>query len=284
LSITREKPVVSKILQKEMLELLSNGVRIDKRKLDEYRKISYQTGIIEKADGSALLSLGETMVLVGVKVELGQPFGDTPDQGVLVVNAELLPLASQTFEPGPPDERAIALARYVDRSIRESNMVDLKSLVIVPGKVCYVVYVDVYVLDYGGNLIDASVLAAAKALENTKIRKYKVDENGKLTETENVENLKLNDFPISVTFGIINNKYFVDPNLEEEQTCDTFLTFTYTQTGNICAVMKNEQGLISPAQVIEMMELGWKKAKEISSLMLGGQKGNDQENIGNAGS
>ena len=104
MSITREKPVVSKILQKEMLELLSNGIRIDKRKLDEYRKISYQTGIIEKADGSALVSLGETMVLVGVKVELGQPFGDTPDQGVLVVNAELLPLACLLYtSPSPRD-------------------------------------------------------------------------------------------------------------------------------------------------------------------------------------
>ncbi|MBO3757932.1 MAG: exosome complex protein Rrp42, partial [Candidatus Brockarchaeota archaeon] len=269
MSVTREKPVVSKILQKNMLELLSNGIRIDKRKLDEYRKISYQVGIIEKADGSALLSLGETMVLVGVKVELGQPFEDTPDQGVLVVNAELLPLASQTFEPGPPDERAIALARYVDRSIRESNTVDLKSLTIVQGKICYVVYVDVYVLDYGGNLVDASVLAAVKALENTKIKKYELDENGKIMKTEKVESLKLNDFPVSITFGIINNKYFVDPSLEEEQACDTFLTFTYTKSGNICAVMKNEQGLIAPAQVIEMMELGWKKAKEISSLMLG---------------
>lgn len=272
MSVTKEKPVVSKILQKEMLELLSNGTRIDKRKLDEYRKISYQTGLIEKANGSALLSLGETMVLVGVKVELGQPFEDTPDQGVLVVNAELLPLASQTFEPGPPDERAIALARYVDRSIRESNTIDLKSLVIVPGKICYVVYVDVYVLDYGGNLIDASVLATVKALENTKIKKYEVDQDGKLAETEKMENLKLNDFPISVTFGVINNKYFADPNLEEEQTCDTFLTFTYTQAGNICAVMKNEQGLVTPSQVIEMMELGWKKAKEISSLLMEGAR------------
>jgi len=267
LSVTRERPIISKVLQREMLDLLSRDIRIDKRGMKDFRKIRYQTGVIEKANGSALVTLGDTMVMAGVKVELGQPFPDTPDQGVLVVNAELLPLASPTFEPGPPDERAIALARYVDRSIREANAIDLRSLVLIPGKLAYVVYIDIYVLDYGGNLIDASVLAAVKALEDTKIKKYEVDQNGKVQDTGVFEKIKLVDFPVSVTFGVIGDKYIVDPCLEEEQLCDTLLTFTYTQSGNLCAVMKNERGLISPSQTIEMMELGWEKAKEISSLM-----------------
>jgi exosome complex component RRP42 len=59
-----------------------------------------EQGIIEKAEGSARVLLGKTEVMAGVKIETGEPFPDTPNEGVLTVNAELVPLASPTFEPG----------------------------------------------------------------------------------------------------------------------------------------------------------------------------------------
>lgn len=266
MSVTKEKPVTSNILQKEMNELLEQNKRLDGRALEEHRKITFDVGILEKAEGSAIVSLGDTIVLVGIKVELGNPFPDTPNQGVLTVNAELLPLASPSFEPGPPDETSIALARYVDRSIRESKVLDLDSLVLIPGKLVYVVYVDVYVLDYGGNLIDASVLAAVKALENTTMNKYEVSGDAP-RKTEEKISLPLKDRPVSTTFGIIGTKYFIDPNLEEEQASEGFLSFTFTKAGNVCAVMKNERGYVSPSQVLEMMETAWQKAKEIGAIM-----------------
>jgi len=43
--------------------------------------------------------LGKTDVLVGIKVETGTPFPDTPNEGVQTVNAELVPLASQVSNP-----------------------------------------------------------------------------------------------------------------------------------------------------------------------------------------
>ncbi len=266
MSVTKEKPVISSVLQKEMMALLSQNKRLDGRSLDEYRKITFSVGTIEKAEGSALVSLGGTMVLAGIKVELGDPFPDTPNQGVLTVNAELLPLASPSFEPGPPDESSIALARYVDRSVRESKMIDLESLVLVPGKLVYVVYIDIYVLDYGGNLIDASVLAAVKALENTIMNRHEVTGDAP-RKTEDRVPLPLKNHAVSVTFGMIGSKYFNDANLDEEQASEGFLSFTFTKDGNVCAVMKNGRGYVSPSQVLEMMEQGWKKAKEIGKIM-----------------
>src|SRR3990172_11012866 len=136
-------------------------------------------GMIEKANGSAQVYLGKTKVLAGVKIQPGQPFEDTPDEGILTVNAEFVPLASPSFEAGPPDENSIELARVVDRGIRESKAIDLKKLCIDPGKKVFMIFVDVYVLDHDGNLIDAAAMAALGALVDARMRAFEV-RNGEL--------------------------------------------------------------------------------------------------------
>lgn len=179
--------ILDEIKKDYVIDLMKNGKRPDDRGFLDYRPCTVEKGIFESAEGSARVKLGKTQVVAGVKIDVGTPFKDRPDEGVLSTTAELLPLASPTFEPGPPDENAIELARIVDRGIRSSNSVDLNSLFIEKDKVL-MVFVDIYVLDHDGNLIDASALAAMAALLNAKLPKY---EDGKLIRTERNENLKI---------------------------------------------------------------------------------------------
>ena len=125
---------IENLRKEQMLQLLAKGKRLDDRGLLDYRPLKIEVGVIEKAEGSAKVSLGDTQVIAGVKVEVDRPFPDTPDKGLLIVNAEVLPLASAYSEPGPPDEDAIELARVVDRGVRESGMIELEKLVIEPGR------------------------------------------------------------------------------------------------------------------------------------------------------
>ncbi|MHC1597319.1 MAG: exosome complex protein Rrp42, partial [Methermicoccaceae archaeon] len=74
--------------------LILQGRRIDGRALDEYRDISIETGYVKKAEGSARVMLGDTQLVVGVKIQPGEPFPDTPDKGVIITNTELIPIAS----------------------------------------------------------------------------------------------------------------------------------------------------------------------------------------------
>src|SRR5437867_10748580 len=134
LSATPQLPPVAKLEQKTVVDLVSKGKRIDERGAENYRPIQIQVGLIEKANGSAQVHLGKSKVLAGIKVQTGTPFPDTPDEGVLTVNAELVPLASPSFEAGPPSEAAIEISRVVDRGIRESKAIDMKSLVLQKGK------------------------------------------------------------------------------------------------------------------------------------------------------
>ncbi len=260
-------PVIARVKKKRIAELVSHGKRLDERGLTDYRKVQVETGVIEKAEGSARVRLGKTEVMVGIKIEVGEPFSDVPNEGVLTVNAELVPLASPSFEPGPPDENSIELARVVDRGIRESKAIDLAKLCIEPGKKVFIVFIDVYVLNYDGNLIDTSALAALAALLNTKLFNYEVKED-EVQIKPGYTALPIRNHPIAVTFAKINDKLVVDPWLEEEQVMEARLTITTEKDGKICALQKGGTGHFRIPQILEAAKIAQQKATEMRKLVV----------------
>ena len=254
--------MLTRVRQKQIGQLIDSGKRLDGRGLNDYREFTIEEGLIERAEGSARIHLGKTEVLVGVKVETCTPFPDTPNDGVLTVNAELVPLASPAFEPGPPDESSVELARIVDRGIRESKMIDSAKLCIEAGKKVFVVFVDVYVLNYDGNLIDASALAAVSALANTKMPNYEV-EDGEIKIKTGYSPLPLKDHPITVTVAKINDKLIVDPWIEEEQVMEARMSMAVNDDGNICAIQKGCPGFFTPEQILEAAKIAQEKAAEL---------------------
>ncbi|NIV44949.1 MAG: exosome complex protein Rrp42, partial [Gammaproteobacteria bacterium] len=243
------------------------GKRLDERGLTDYREVQVEIGVVEKAEGSARVRLGKTEVLVGIKIEIGEPFADVPNKGVLTVNAELVPLASPTFESGPPDENSIELARVVDRGIRESEAIDLEKLCIEPRKKVFIVFVDVYVLNYDGNLIDASALAALAALLNTKMFNYEVKE-GEVKIKPGYKPLPIRNYPVAVTFAKINDKLVVDPWLEEEQVMEARITMTFEKDEKICALQKGGNGYFTIQQILEAAQVARQKAAELRKLVV----------------
>jgi exosome complex component RRP42 len=254
--------LVTRVRLKQIEQFIEKGKRLDDRGLRDYREIKIEQGLIERAEGSARVLLGKTEVLVGVKVETGKPFDDTPNEGVLTVNAELVPVASPNFEPGPPNEDSVELARVVDRGIRESKAIDTEKLCIEPGKKVFVVFVDVYVLNHDGNLIDASALAAMAALLNTKMPNYEI-KDGELKIKQGYTPLPVKSHPVTVTTGKINNSLIVDPGLEEEQVMDSRISMAINDEGNICAVQKGGSGYFTPQQILEASKIAQEKVAEI---------------------
>jgi len=256
-------PIVSELKKQTIYSLLAKGLRTGNRDLVSPRSIQIQTGVVEKAEGSALVRLGNTQVLVGVKIDVGTPFRDTPDEGVLTVNAEYVPVASPYFEPGPPDENAIELARVVDRSLREVNAVDRKSLVIREGEKVWVVFVDIYVLDYDGNLYDASMLAAMAALMDAKLPDFEELETGEIVVLKDKYQgpLKLNHVVVSTTVAKIGDIYIVDPNLEEEVVSDVRLFVAFDENGRIVGVQKAGPGSITQSELLKMIDIARQSSK-----------------------
>jgi len=273
-------PVVSRVKSESLISMLKKGLRSDQRDLVSPRNITIEVGVIEKANGSALVKLGKTQVLVGIKIEPGKPFPDTPDEGVLQVNSELVPMASPVFEPGPPDENAIELARVIDRSLRDPKAIDLKSLVIRPGEKAWVLWVDVYVLDYDGNYFDASMLGVMAALMNTKLPEYEETESGELIVHRDklTTPLKLNKRVVLVTTAKIGDYIVVDPNLDEELIADARLTLAFDEEGNVVGAQKSSIGGYTRSELSRAIEVS-RKASQIyfklldQALQLGKQAG-----------
>ena len=255
--------VVPSLKKEAFMALYKKGLRVDDRDLYTPRRITIETGVIEKAEGSALVKLGNTQVLAGVKADIGTPFRDTPNQGVLTVHAEFVPLASPMFEPGPPDDNAIELARVIDRSIRESHAVDLESLAIIPGEKVWILWVDLYILDHDGNLFDASMLAAMAALKTTRLPDYEEYETGDIVVLRDKpgEPVKVTRDIVSVTTAKIGNYIIVDPSFEEEAIADTRMVLSFDRDGNIVGAQKTGDGGLTPKEFDKMVNISLRASK-----------------------
>lgn len=244
--------------------LAQKGVRQDKRKPDEYRKIEIIPNYIPNALGSALVKIGKTQVLAGVSMAVGTPYPDSPASGVLMTGCELVPLASPAFESGPPRPPAIELARVIDRGIRESHAIDFDSLCIKEKEEVWMVMIDMHVLDYEGNLFDAGEFASIAALLNTKMPKY---EDGILIRSEAKKQLPVDKKPIECTFAKIGKMVMLDPMLEEEKSMDARLTFATTEKEELCAVQKGGNGSFTEEEVMSAFDVAMAKGKEIRKLL-----------------
>lgn len=269
MSVTPTSPdsIIPRLKAETLSTLVKKGVRADGRSLEDFRELKIITGYLPKADGSALVRLGDTQVLVGVKLELGSPYPDAPEEGVLVVSAEFVPTASPAFEPGPPDENAIELARVIDRVLREYGVIDTSKLAIVPGRKVWVVWIDIYVLDHGGNLIDASAIAALVALLTTKVPRYTVTENDliQVDKSSYTASLPVVKKALTVTVGKLGDSLIVDPTIEEEKVVSAKLIVGVGEDGSIAGLQKSGDGYLTLQEVEKAIELALKKGNELLS-------------------
>jgi len=251
--------------KQHILASLSKGIRFDGRKAEEMREVSVEYGVSNSAEGSARVKIGDTEVIVGIKMAVEEPYPDTQDRGNLMVNAELLPLSNPEFESGPPGIEAIELARVVDRGIRESGAVDFKKLCIKEGEKVWSVMIDVCTINDEGNLLDAASLAALAALKDTKFPKYKDEKIDYMEKTK--EGLPLSKEPVAITVHKIGENLIVDPLTEEEQSADARITVITDKEGTICALQKGGDTPLSVEEIDKMLALGQEKAKELRSKL-----------------
>jgi exosome complex component RRP42 len=258
---------ISPTIKKNYLQKLAKqNKRADGRKFDEYRPISIEPGVISKAEGSARVKIGNTQIVAGIKMDMGEPYPDTPDAGVMTTAAELIPLASPDFEAGPPREDAIELARVVDRGIRESNVIELEKLCLEPGEKIWVVFIDIHIIDYDGNLFDAASLAALAALFDARIPMERLDEEDRKAYEKKLEELgvkpveetiktkagdeekimsyyiPMREPPISCTFIKFDDAVVIDPSLDEDEVAEARLTVATDSDGSIRAMQKGLNG------------------------------------------
>ena len=253
----RSEAIVGVLEKQYVTKLLEKGKRSDGRNLLDCRPIQIIPNVIKKAEGSAMVKWGDTVILAGVKAQLGTPFPDTPNDGVITVNAEISPISSPTNESGPPGPRAVELARVVDRGIRESKIIPMKDpkLCVIPGKKVWILFIEVYILDDSGNLFDAAALGAMAALANTRLKRVVIDEDlEEVTLLAEKEPLPRKGSVASLTFAKIKDTIVYDPNLLEDRGKDARFSLAITDKGIICSMQKGESGVFTEEEFVTLLD------------------------------
>ena len=256
-----EIEVTPKVTEERIRKYLEQGKRFDGRELDGFRKLTIEKGISKNAEGSVRVKLGKTDVIVGVKMDVGTPYPDSPDKGNLMVTAELLPLSSSRIELGPPKFDAIEIGRVIDRGIRESKIIELEKLCIKEGEKVWTVFIDIYSLNDDGNLIDAAGIGAVAALKIAKIPKYDEKEE-KVIYSERDKSIPLRKIsPFEITIHKIGNNLIVDPTKEEEDVSETRITIGSSE-GIIHSMQKGGSTPLKTEEIsnaIDLVEKIWKE-------------------------
>lgn len=251
---------LSSVKRDYLYKLAKEGKRSDGRAFDEYRPIEIEKEVIRMAEGSARVRIGNTMVLAGIKMDVGEPYPDTPEEGAMSTAVELIPLASPNFEAGPPREKAIEIARVVDRGIRESKFIQMDKLCIEPGEKVWIVFIDLHILDYDGNLFDACSLATSAATLNAMVPNERF-ELGKDAP------LPLTNPPISCTFVKYNGVTVIDPSLEEEEVAEARYTVALDKNGDLRAMQKGLRGSFTVKEIMQNIKVARETSKKIRKLL-----------------
>ncbi|KAG1722690.1 ribosomal protein S5 domain 2-type protein [Suillus paluster] len=247
---------------------IAEKIRPDGRTFDEWRNVSVNVGSISTADGSALVRMGDTTIVCGVKAEIAEPELDRPDQGFLVPNIDLPAICSPKFKPGPPTEEAQVLSDRLNEALVASGALSLDSLCIHPGKAVWTLYVDCTCINYDGNAFDAALVAMLGALRNTTLPKATYDdETGRTTCSRKTRSpLLLNRNFASTSFGVLDKSHVLsDPTAFEEPLMDVTLTVIVDERGELISTMESG-GAISEETLLQCISRAKERALQLQKL------------------
>lgn len=265
---------ISNVTKKRIKEYLAEDKRFDGRKPFDFRDIKIEFGVSKNAEGSAKVTMGNTVVVAGVKIETAEPYTDHEEEGTLITTAELLPLSSPRFESGPPSIESIEFASIIDRGIRESGFIDFHKLCIKKGEKVFGILLDIFSLNDDGNLLDAAGIAAISALKVAKMPKYDEKEDvisyGEFTS----KGLPITEkTPLAMTFHKIGNKIIIDPTREEEETSEARITLALFKNKDkkdgvmITASQKGNDATFKIEELEEIFEKAKEKFKELNETI-----------------
>lgn len=212
-------------------------VRPNGRQPNDFRKPTINTGSLTHSNGSAVVRVGDTAVVCGVRGEIllasdiPHPPRDQLDErdlveelGLVVPNLELSTGCSPAHIPGnPPTSLAQSLSYRVSSLLHDSNFIhpaDLRITYIEPKtdddlpdeapkqvtKAYWTLYIDILCLALDGNAFDAAWLAVTAALRDTTLPKawWNPDQESILCSpvTSNSASLRLSALPLASTFAV----------------------------------------------------------------------------------
>jgi ribonuclease PH len=200
-------------------------MRTDKRKPDEMRPVEISTGYLQTAEGSCLISVGNTRVLCAASVEdTVPPFLRNSGKGWVTAEYAMLPRATSKRTPrevtkGRPSGRTHEIQRLIGRSLR--SVVDMAAL----GE--RTVMVDCDVIQADGGTRTASITGAFVAL-TLALRQ--------LVAFGVLKSMPVRDYVAATSVGLVRGEPMLDLCYEEDSQADVDMNVVMTGAGRFVEV------------------------------------------------
>ena len=223
---------------------------------DQLRTISIQPGFMPYAEGSALVSCGNTKVICTASLEENvPPFLIGKGQGWLTAEYGMLPRSTHTRKArdgarGKQDGRTVEIQRLIGRALRPA--IDLKKL----GERTLTIDCDVLQADGGTRTASITGAMAAVALAVAKLKS-----SGKLTQSPIVT------FVAAVSVGIIKGVPTLDLCYEEDVSAEVDCNVAMTQEGKFIEVQGTaEHGPFDRAELDKLLNLASAGIQELIAI------------------
>ena len=230
--------------------------RNDGRTAEQLRPVSFVSGFTRYAEGSVLVSFGETKVLCNATVEENVPsFLRGKGKGWVTAEYSMLPRAthqrtSRESIRGKVGGRTHEIQRLIGRSLRA--VIDLKAL----GERS--IQIDCDVLQADGGTRTASITGAFIALSDA-IRKLQADGL--------IKNSPIIDSVAAVSVGIVDGVPLLDVDYSEDSTADVDMNYVITGDGRFVEVQGTaEEVPFTIAEMDALRDLALSGCRELSRL------------------
>ena len=218
--------------------------RLDGRRHDQLRPAVIETGVLRNAEGSARITMGETVVLCAATVdERVPPFLKGKGKGWVTAEYGMLPRSTndrmlRESVQGRQGGRTMEIQRLIGRSLR--GIVDLQSM----GD--RTIILDCDVLEADGGTRTASVTGACVALHQALTY---------LVEQEKIPYHPMRDLVAAVSVGILGPEVCLDLCYEEDARSDVDLNVVATGSGLFVEVQGTAEGApFSHQHLVQMLE------------------------------
>jgi len=208
------------------------AVRADGRELQDLRPLKVEMGYLEWAEGSALLEMGKTRVLVAASYEPRVPkFLHGTGNGWVSAEYAMLPRSTAVRTPrevqaGRPSGRTQEIQRLVGRSLRSITALERMGE-------C-TIWIDCDVLQADGGTRTASITAGYLALAQAL---------GRLGEAGSVPKDLLVDSVAAISAGIVGDRLLLDLCYEEDAKAEVDFNVVMTGAGDLVEVQGTAEGL-----------------------------------------
>ena len=207
----------------------SQLLRSYNRAWDQIRPVTLERNLMKNADGSCLVSFGDTRVLCAATIEEGVPaWRRSSRAGWVTAEYAMLPASTNQRtkrERANRKGRSMEIERLIGRSLR--SVVDLNSL----GE--YTITLDCDVLQADGGTRTASITGAWVALHDALFS---------LVEKDVLPRLPLTGQVAAISMGVVDGQVLLDLDYPEDSHADIDMNLVGTESGQIIEVQGTGEG------------------------------------------